>query len=141
MRKGEKACPVIYYGSAPVRDGTSANDPDADCKTYRFLKLFHVFNVEQIDDLPPDFSAGVAPVPRALPAISEWVRSAGARACYSPITDAIHMPPVEAFNDEEAWSPTLAHEAIHFTGHSSRLDRLADYARDRKARAREELIA
>lgn len=148
VRKGEKACPVIYYGSAPVRDGAPANDPDADGKTYRFLKLFHVFNVEQIDDLPTDFGAEVAPEPRELPVISEWVRSAGApiriggaRAFYSPITDAIHMPPVEAFDDEEAWSATLAHEAIHFTGHSSRLDRLKDYARDRKARAREELIA
>src|SRR5262249_22751180 len=36
---------------------------------------------------------------------------------------------------------TLAHEAIHFTGHKSRLDRLGDYSADRKARAREELTA
>jgi len=149
VRKGEKACPVIYYGSAPVRGGGhDGSDPDADGKTYRFLKLFHVFNVEQIDDLPPDFRAETVAEPRELPAISEWVRRVGApiriggaRAFYSPVADAIHIPPVEAFDDEEAWSATLAHEAIHFTGHSSRLDRLEDYARDRKARAREELIA
>ena len=67
VRKGEKACPVIYYGSAPVRDGKAANDPDADGKTYRFLKLFHVFNVEQIDDLPPDFGGPLRMrVPRQL---------------------------------------------------------------------------
>lgn len=148
VRKGERACPVIYYGSAPVRDGTAVNEPDADSKTYRFLKLFHVFNVEQIDDLPPDFGVETVAEPRELPSISEWVRRAGApiriggaRAFYSPVTDAIHMPPVEAFDDGEAWSATLAHEAVHFTGHTSRLDRLKDYARDRKARAREELIA
>lgn len=148
VRKGEKACPVIYYGRAPVRDGTAANEPDADGKTYRFFRLFHVFNAEQIDDLPPDFGVETGTEPRELPAISEWVRSAGApirvggaRAFYSPVTDAIHMPPVESFDDEEAWSATLAHEAIHFTGHESRFDRLKDYARDRKARAREELIA
>lgn len=148
VRKGEKACPVIYYGAAPARGGQDAGEAHANSKTYRFLKLFHVFNVEQVDDLPPDFGAEAAPELRELPAISEWVRSAGApirvggaRAFYSPVTDAIHMPPVESFDDEEAWSATLAHEAIHFTGHSSRLDRLADYARDPKARAREELIA
>lgn len=149
VRKGEKACSVIYYGSAPTRGrGHDGSDPDADGKTYRFLKLFHVFNVEQIDDLPPHFAAEVVAEPRELPAISEWVRRAGApiriggaRAFYSPVTDAIHMPPLEAFDDEGAWSATLAHEAVHFTGHSSRLDRLKDYARDRKARAREELIA
>ena len=148
VRKDEKACPVIYYGSAPVRDGAVTSEPDADGKTYRFLKLFHVFNVEQIDDLPPNFGAEIAAEPSELPAISEWVRGVGAtirmggaRAFYSPVTDAIHMPPLQAFDNEEAWSATLAHEAIHFTGHSSRLDRLSDYARDRKARAREELVA
>mgnify|MGYP001491960318 CR=1 FL=1 len=148
VRKGEKACPVIYYGSAPVRHGAASREPDPDGKTYRFLKLFHVFNVEQIENLPPDFGAEVAAEPSELPAISEWVRGAGAtirmggaRAFYSPITDAIHMPPLQAFDNEEAWSATLAHEAIHFTGHSSRLDRLSDYARDQKARAREELVA
>lgn len=150
VRKGEKACPVIYYGSAPARgdaDGSSDGDGQ-EGKTYRFLKLFHVFNVEQVDDLPPDLGVEIATEPRELPAISEWVRRAGApiriggaRAFYSPVTDAIHMPPVEAFDDEEAWAATLAHESIHFTGHASRLDRLGDYARDRKARAREELIA
>src|SRR5215813_8639728 len=83
-----------------------------------------------------------------LPALHAWVKRAGAqirvggdRAFYAPSIDAICIPPVEAFLHEEHWTATLAHEAIHFTGHKSRLDRLSDYATDRKARAREELTA
>src|SRR5262249_47234007 len=118
-----------------------------EAKTYRFLKLFYVFNVEQCDglELPPEPTIVMQ---ADLPALSEWVKRAGAtvsvdgdRAFYAPSIDAICIPPVEAFLHEEHWTATLAHEAIHFTGHQSRLDRLSNYATDRKARAREELTA
>ena len=150
VRKGEKACPVVYYGQAKAKaDSASAANADKDEKRYRFLKLYHVFNVQQIDDLPEGFGAEIAPpMPQELSALQLWceragahVRVGGASAHYAPSTDTIHMPPIAAFADEEQWAATLAHETIHFTGHSSRLDRLSDYFTDRKARAREELAA
>lgn len=148
VRKGEKACPVVYYGQASSKTGDD-READSAARRYRFLKLFHVFNVEQIDGLDPAFGVELAPVATpSLPMIHNWVQRAGARvrvtgdrAFYAPSVDAIFIPSMLAFVSEEHWSATLAHEAIHFTGHASRLDRLSDYASDVRARAREELCA
>jgi antirestriction protein ArdC len=145
VRKGEKACPVIFYGRAEAKmmDAQSSEQQ----RTYRFLKLFYVFNVEQCDglDVPAE---PTAPTITNLPALHDRVKRAGAqvrvggdKAFYAPSVDAIFLPHVSAFLNEGHWTATLAHEAIHFTGHKSRLDRLSDYVTDRKARAREELTA
>lgn len=151
VRKGEKACPVIFFGQAKASADSNQSDsaPGEPAKSYRFLKLFHVFNIEQIDGLAPELGADIAPTePIAWPSLYDWViragasvRVGGAQAAYSPVLDAILMPHISAFLTEEHWSATLAHESIHFTGHKSRLDRLSDYATDKKARAREELVA
>lgn len=149
VRKGEKACPVVYYGQAKAKSDGKTLNGDATEKRFRFLKLFHVFNIEQVDALPDGFGAELAPpTPQAPSALQLWCERAGARvriggasAHYAPATDTIHLPPRLAFADDEQWSVTLAHETIHFTGHKSRLDRLDDYATERKARSREELTA
>jgi len=149
VRKGEKACPVVYYGQAKAKSDGKTLNGDATEKRFRFLKLFHVFNIEQVDALPDGFGAELAPpTPQAPSALQLWCERAGARvrvggasAYYAPATDIIHLPPRLAFADDEQWSVTLAHETIHFTGHKSRLDRLDDYATERKARSREELTA
>jgi len=147
VRKGEKACPVIFYGAAQPKPSDASASPEEDARRYRFLKLFHVFNVEQCDGLELPAEPAIA-ASADLPALCDWVKRAGAtvrvggdKAFYAPSIDAICIPPVEAFLSDEYWTATLAHEAIHFTGHKSRLDRLSDYATDRKARAREELTA
>lgn len=145
VRKGEKACPVIFYGRADVKD---EGEQSAEAqRSYRFLKLFCVFNVEQCDGLSLP-AEPAAPAVVDLPALYDWVKRAGAQvriggdqAFYAPSIDTICMPHLAAFLHEQHWTATLAHEAIHFTGHKSRLDRLNDYATDRKARAREELTA
>jgi len=148
VHKGEKACPVIYYGQArPKPNESSAENGESD-HSYRFLKLFHVFNVDQVDDLPEGFGAEMV-VDCAQPcAIEQWAARAGlkvviggARAFYSPLTDSVRLPAREAFLSQEHFAATLLHESIHFTGHKSRLDRLSDYATDAKGRAREELCA
>src|SRR5690606_24776621 len=151
VRKGEKACPEVYYGQAIAKHGSDDNAETAasdETRRYRFLKLFHVFNVEQIDNLPADFGAEIAPKAPPPSVLDAWishtgakVRVGGAMAYYSPATDTIHMPPLEAFVSAEQETATRLHELVHFTGHSSRLDRLQDYAADLRARSREELTA
>jgi antirestriction protein ArdC len=57
-------------------------------------------------------------------------------------TDAVQMPPFEAFRDAESYYATLAHECSHWTRHPSRLDR--DFGRERwgnEGYAMEELVA
>ncbi len=70
----------------------------------------------------------------------------GDRACYLPDADRIHLPDRDSFHSAAAHVATWAHEAIHSTGHNSRLGRDlsgvmgAGDARGR-AYAREELVA
>jgi antirestriction protein ArdC len=74
------------------------------------------------------------------------VRHGGDQACYLPSLDRIHLPTREAFHSAAALYATWAHEAIHSTGHPSRLGRdLSGSATGgeaaQRAYAREELVA
>ena len=62
------------------------------------------------------------------------------RAYYHPVRDLIHLPPIGTFHTAQGYYETLGHEAVHWTGHGSRLDRLAR-CRDREGYAFEELVA
>lgn len=148
VRLGEKATPVIFYGQAKSGEETNSATDDNAAKTFRFLKLFHVFNAEQLENVPDGFAietAATAPPPSAIDAWAERadarVRVGGVSAYYAPTTDTIHMPPHAAFVSEEHRVSTLCHELAHHTGAAHRLDRLRDYFTDRTARAKEEMIA
>jgi len=65
----------------------------------------------------------------------------GSQACYVPGTDRIHLPAAARFEDPAARLATWAHEAIHSTGHSSRLGRDLGAAFGSAPYAREELLA
>jgi antirestriction protein ArdC len=74
------------------------------------------------------------------------VRHGGDQACYLPLTDRIQLPERAAFHSAAALYATWAHEAVHSTGHSSRLGRdlsgcLTGSAEQQQAYAREELVA
>lgn len=54
----------------------------------------------------------------------------------------MQSPPIECFDDPQAYYATLAHECVHWTRHPSRLNR--DFGRKRcgdEGYAREELVA
>jgi antirestriction protein ArdC len=74
------------------------------------------------------------------------VRHGGDRACYLPSLDRIQLPDRDAFHSAAALYATWAHEAIHSTGHPSRLGRDLSGSPSAgeaalKAYAREELVA
>jgi antirestriction protein ArdC len=117
-----------------------------------------VFNVEQIEGLPE----GKFPTPERPNLIqNEDERSAELDAIFAAygvtITekagggayyqggriDSITMPLFGSFTSANAYYATLAHEAIHSTGHADRLDRetLHKYGESRQIRAKEELCA
>jgi antirestriction protein ArdC len=113
-----------------------------------------VFNLDQIDGLDELRTASdrePVPVTEAEKALFDAYKDAPPiknspqdSAYYSTVEDAIYLPNREQFASEEGYFETLAHEMIHSTGHSSRLDRtdLTDkYGTHRASRAEEELIA
>jgi antirestriction protein ArdC len=81
--------------------------------------------------------------------LSGWpvpVRFGGDRACYLPALDRIQLPDRGAFHSAAALYSTWAHEAIHSSGHSSRLARdlsggMGEGGDGGRAYAREELVA
>ena len=95
----------------------------------------------------------VRPEPERLAAaeavLSAWpvpVSYGGDRACYLPVVDRIHLPERAAFHSAGALYSTWAHEAIHSSGHSSRLARdlsggMGADGDGGRAYAREELVA
>lgn len=81
---------------------------------------------------------------RAEATLGAWpvaVLEGGNRACYVPAGDRIHLPPAGAFSSPSARLATWAHEAIHSTGHPSRLGRDLQAPFGSDAYAREELVA
>lgn len=144
VRKGEKSTPVIYWGSY-AKEGD-----DGEEETRLFAKGYAVFNVEQIDHLPARFyeAPPVGETAERIKAADAWavgtgadIRHGGSKAFFSPKSDHVQMPPLEAFFEPEAYYGTLAHELTHWSGAKARLDRQFGKRFGDKAYAFEELIA
>ncbi|MBL9144947.1 MAG: DUF1738 domain-containing protein [Verrucomicrobiaceae bacterium] len=160
VRKGEHGSLVVKYGTY-TKDDEQTVTAGEDAETRRYLKAYTVFHASQIEGI--EF-----PQPENLPELSITEKTARAREiiaampnapaihegsavpCYRPATDTIHMPERCYFSSEENYYSVLHHEAVHSTGHSSRLARKSllenkgiDSAGDtaRKIYAEEELVA
>lgn len=150
VRKGSRGTPVVFA------DRTTKTETEADGREtergFYFLKGYTVFNVEQIDGLPPHFYAPAVPPLDAATRIEAAdqffdrtkadIRHGGDHAYYSPSSDHVQVPRFAAFRDAESYYATLAHEVTHWTRHPSRLDR--DFGRTKfgdDGYAREELVA
>ena len=147
VRKGEKSSTVVKYGTVE-KEGD-----DGEERRISYARAYRVFNADQIDNLPEEFYRSPAQPLRDLGTqadadLDAFFAATGARivtterpqAFYNITEDLIHMPPIQTFHDAGGYYATLAHEATHWTGHKSRLDRFGN-GRDRKAYAYEELVA
>lgn len=157
VRKGEKS-EMIVYASKFQKDVKNESTGADEKKSIFFMKPFFVFNVEQIDNLPERFylpkepAAPVEETPKQkleriealdkfFAATGATVKHGGNRAFFSPGLDYIQMPELEKFRDIESYYSTKAHEAIHWTGHESRLARTFGKRFGDEAYAFEELVA
>lgn len=153
VRKGEKGSTVVYAGSLTRTSPNETGEATGEDSEQRipFLKGYTVFNVDQIDGLPdsyrtpapvlPDHITRIERVEAFTAATGVIVRHGGNRAFYSPSSDVVQMPPLQAFNSAASYYSTLTHELTHWTGHVSRLDRTFGKRFADKAYAFEELVA
>jgi antirestriction protein ArdC len=150
VRKGEHGSTVVYANRI-TRTETSDKGEDVE-REIPFLKAYTVFNVDQVEGLPPTFYATETPTLEPAQRIAHAdaffaatgaeVRHGGNSAYYAIHEDFVQAPPFESFLDPEAYYATLAHECTHWTRHPTRLDR--DFGRKRwgdEGYAREELVA
>ncbi|HEX3983650.1 MAG TPA: zincin-like metallopeptidase domain-containing protein [Acidisoma sp.] len=150
VRKGARGALVVYADRIHKTETTdSGEEVERDIP---FMKGYTVFNAEQIDGLPPRFTAAPSPVPpvfervaaaeRFVAATTADIRYGGNRAYYAIDADRVQLPPFESFTDAEGYYATLLHELTHWTRHPTRLAR--EFGRKRwgdAGYAAEELVA
>jgi antirestriction protein ArdC len=164
VRKGERAVMCAHFerkvrrgeddgGSANVQDAEEEGRADAVTRGGVLLcRPFWVFNVAQIDGLPcevldlcvdPMKSPGgpVEGALRLLGGCNAVIRHGYERAMYLPELDEIRLPWPRRFTSAEAYCATSLHQAVHWTGHPSRLNRQFGRRFGDAAYAFEELVA
>jgi len=150
VRKGEHG-ELVVYANRITRTETTAKGEEID-REIPFLKGYTVFNAEQIEGLPPHFTAPAAPTLDPLQRVAQAeaffantgaeIRHGGDRAFYAIGADYVQLPPFETFRDAESYYATLGHECCHWTKHEKRLNR--EFGRKRwgdEGYAAEELVA
>jgi len=144
VRKGEKSSPVIFWKFPAKADKTSSPDASTstdDKRSAPFARLYHVFNIEQLDGVPSElpFTDAVTfdPIAECEAVTAAFMASAshpslahgGDSAHFNISRDHVQMPNRETFNSAGGYYATLFHEFAHSTGIKSRCDRAELQAR------------
>lgn len=151
VRRGETGTRIVFF-KLLERDDEGQPRPlhQPRRKVIPLLRSFTVFNAAQVDGLPEQTSepaSGTTPW-SPVDAAEKLMHTSGARvqhggihAFYSPDLDLIQLPPVNAFEDQTRYYSTALHELTHWTGHTSRCNRLQTSRQHIEAYAFEELVA
>lgn len=130
------AAPVTFCNSHDNKCESTCRDRASFTRVKLLAPIFHVSQVFQLEiegqELADWPTVGELPEPTFTPSVlvDNW-KAAGMvfretdpdGAFYVPTLDYINLPPVAAFRTESGYYGTLTHEAIHWTGHESRLNR------------------
>jgi len=143
VRKGEKGTQIEFWEVKAGRDTRTetiraanedghqpADEPDEDRGSRLIHRVYTVFNAKQIEGIPewiPEQRTAFEVVETA----EQILNNCGApifhdqadRAFYDRSADSIHLPPKHAFKDAAGYYGTALHEAVHSSGHPSRLNR------------------
>ena len=126
VRKGEKACPVIFWRQLEVEDKESH-----EIEKIPMLRFYYVFNAAQVSGLKNipataetlvTVSTTAEEIVALMPKRPE-IKHGLAKAFYSPSADMVAMPDRTRFDTEAGYFATLFHELTHATGAKSRLNR------------------
>ncbi len=151
VKKGEKASAVFFFKFIETEDKDTGEK-----KTVPLLKYYSVFHISQCDGMKPRFASSVPvhsdlqPDKRAEQILQDYVDQSGVklhkqqsnRAYYSPALDEIVIPEISQFTEIAEYYSTAYHEAVHSTGHPSRLNRITDIVNfGSESYSKEELVA
>ena len=146
VKKGSKGVPIIFWKQLSIsKKDDLGNDVNA---TIPMLKHYFVFNADDIEGatfskqggtLEGSIDSRVQSVIDRLQ-LANGVQTASA-AYYQATKDLIGMPALSSFRSLADYHATLLHEAVHATGHASRLDRKLANKFGSEAYAFEELVA
>jgi antirestriction protein ArdC len=149
VRQGEHGTAIVFYRMREINDAADGFDAEsADLRKIPILKTYVVFNAEQLHELPDRFVLPPLQPWQPIDVAEQLITQTGALIChggnqafYRPSTDMIQLPPVASFAHADDYYATALHELCHWTGHSSRLNRLSAQRPGIEAYAFEELVA
>jgi antirestriction protein ArdC len=114
VRKGEKGTHIVFTKQLLKKE-------DDEERRFSMLRTYNVFNVAQIDGLPPPKSIEELPEParheRAealIKATNAQFKNGGDKACYVPSQDFIAIPYQGFFIHHEAFYAVALHELGHY---------------------------
>lgn len=132
IKTGSKSVPVVFWKMLKKKD--AADDKDV----IPMLAYFNVFNLDCINGDISKFESvatGLDEKPSSFDGIIKMhgitIEHKGTQAYYSPSRDVVSLPDLKwfkgngPFTGSNQYAQVLAHEITHWTGHSSRLNRLA----------------
>ncbi len=149
VKKGEKASAVFFFKFIDAEDKETGEK-----KQIPLLKYYSVFHISQCPSMKPKYAVPVnsdlKPDKKAEQFLHNYIAQSGVtlkrkqsdRAYYSPAQDTIVIPEISQFTDIAEYYSTAYHEAVHSTGHPSRLNRISDIANfGSESYSKEELVA
>ncbi len=152
IKKGSSSQQVVFWKvykkSAETNTEAETGEESSSLQKRFVLRYYNVFNSCQIEgiDFPTPQTYDHHPIEEAQQIWEQYSNRPqliykGNNALYSPTHDRITLPPIERFVTPQAFHKTLFHEAIHSTGHPSRIDRGLSENTDKISYSFEELIA
>ena len=150
VRRGEKATPGVFYKTLVIEEEGEDDKGEERSRTIPMMRVFHVFNLDQIDGLErlKGNEAGngkeFTPIPHAeriLVASGADIREGGTRAFYAPGPDFVGLPDRWRFKSEADFYATGLHELVHWSGSQKRLNRVFGLRFGDQAYGFEELVA
>ncbi|MFZ4566279.1 MAG: ArdC family protein [Prochlorococcaceae cyanobacterium] len=151
-RRGSKA--VIILKPVVLPDQDEVHDPSRRRAIFRTVPVFNAADLvgETLPGLLAQRRSSVVPLHRPAPCrleradqvLTAWpvpCHEGADPAAYDPERDCIVLPSRDRFHTAAGYYATWAHEAVHSTGHSTRLNRDMGGSFGSDRYAREELIA
>ena len=125
IKKGSESSMVVYYNTRKVM---TDNEEEKSIPFMRYYRVFHLSDIEGIESkIPVNTFDPLEQAEQIIPNYSTCpeIIEDNNRAWYSPSKDQIGIPKMGQFKTVEEYYSTLWHEAIHSTGHTSRLNRFS----------------
>ena len=148
VRKGEKASMVFFFKFIECKG--EETDEKKQIPLLKYYSVFHISQCEGMKPRFPSFHSDLQPDKRAEQILKNYIARSGVtlkteygnKACYTPATDTITVPEISQYSEIAEYYSTAYHEAVHSTGHSSRLNRIVDTAQfGSESYSKEELTA
>jgi antirestriction protein ArdC len=150
IKKGSTSHEVVFFKTL-FKSETNDKGEEEQIKI-PLLKTYRVFNADQVEGWDGNWLTD------GEEQTQDWndveladliVENSGAeinhvnqdKAFYMPSQDMICMPEKAQFKDDSGYYGTMFHELVHWTGHSSRLDRKFGTRKGNDNYAKEELVA